>query len=84
LKAKANKDGVLLDWTSTADKKIEKILVYKSINNEPMRLYQQVSGSHFVDTATANEFGITVKYRIKAVYEDGSTSNFSNEAKANN
>ena len=79
LKAKANSETITLTWTVDAKRNIEKVLIYRAINENPLRLLTNTTESSFTDRESA--FGKTFKYRIKVMYEDGTTSDFSNEAK---
>jgi fibronectin type 3 domain-containing protein len=80
LKAKVAGESVTLTWTVNTKNGIEKILIYKSEGENPLRLLTNTAGDSFTDTAIG--FNKTLRYRIKAVYADGSVSDFSNEAKA--
>ncbi len=53
--------------------------VYKKDNERPYRLYQSVQGTENVFNDRGLKAGNTYTYRIQVVYEDGSTSGFSDE-----
>jgi fibronectin type 3 domain-containing protein len=68
---------IVLTWTINAKKKIEYILIYKAEGDTPMRLYGNSNENNFTDKNIL--FGKDVKYRVKVVFDDGTTSNFSKE-----
>ncbi|MDR1527831.1 MAG: hypothetical protein LBS46_09240 [Dysgonamonadaceae bacterium] len=77
LKKQENPDKIRLSWTIQSKKKVERVLIYKAINDAPIRLLEYSMGNDYTDTEMALEK--TYRYRIKAVYEDGSSSELSNE-----
>ena len=79
LKAKSDGETITLTWTIDTKRKIERILIYKAMGEEPLRIFTNTTANTFTDTESA--FGKTLTYRIKAVYEDETTSDFSNEVK---
>ena len=54
-------------------------MIYKAINNEPMRLYTHSTENSFTDNMDTSPLETKLTYRIQAVYEDGSSSDLSNE-----
>lgn len=76
LKKKDLIDKVELTWEVDAIKKVRKIVVYRSIEEGPLRLYGNSESDEFVDDILSP--GKTYQYLIKAVYEDGSSSPMSN------
>ncbi|MDR2556085.1 MAG: hypothetical protein LBC49_00025 [Bacteroidales bacterium] len=81
LKAKKEAEEVQLTWAIESKKKVEKILIYKAANDGPLRLFGNTSEDSFTDKAA--DFSDVVRYRIKAVYTDGTGSDFSKEVKVN-
>jgi hypothetical protein len=81
LKAKAGNDEITLTWNIDTQKEIERVLIYKSIDGEPLRLHGNSTESSYIDRNLG--FGKSIKYRIRVVYKDGTTSDFSNEASLN-
>jgi uncharacterized protein len=79
LKKKEYTDRVNLVWNIKSDKKITKVIVYRSVNNAPMELYDNSTSESYTDTKLSPEK--TYEYRIKAVYNDGSSSELSNTVK---
>lgn len=76
LKKKVLTDEIMLTWTVKTDKQVEKILVYRSVNDGPMRLYGNTDTDSFSDKKLSPEK--TYNYSVKAVYTDGSSSVMSN------
>jgi fibronectin type 3 domain-containing protein len=77
LKKQEIADKVILNWTIQSRKRVEKILIYKAINDAPIQLSDHSTGDNYTDTDIV--VGKIYRYRIKAVYEDGSSSGLSNE-----
>lgn len=81
LKAKTNSnEEVILSWTVGNKKAVEKVIIYKSINDGQLQPAGSTSESSFTDRIFI-DFGTIVKYRIKAIYKDGTSSDFSKEVK---
>jgi fibronectin type 3 domain-containing protein len=72
-------DRVKLLWNIKSDKKVVKILIYRSVDGSPLHLYDNSLDDSYFDTKLSPEK--TYEYRIKAVYEDGSSSELSNTVK---
>jgi fibronectin type 3 domain-containing protein len=68
---------IILTWTIKSPQKTERILIYKADGNDPLRLYKHSTENSFTDSDISPEK--TYKYRIKAIYDDGSSSELSNE-----
>jgi fibronectin type 3 domain-containing protein len=81
LKAKRETEKVLLTWVVDSRRKVERMLIYKAVNNGQLRLFNSTSENNFTDNIT--DFGESVRYRVKAMYTDGTSSDFSKEVKIN-
>jgi uncharacterized protein len=79
LKKREQTDRVKLLWNSKTDKVIIKVLIYRGVNGALLQLYDNSSEGSYTDTRLSPEK--TYEYRIKAVYEDGSSSELSNPVK---
>lgn len=79
LKKRELTDKVKLLWNIKSDKKIVKILIYRSIGEASLQLYDNSQTDTYIDTKLSLEK--TYEYRIKAIYEDGSSSELSNAVK---
>ena len=77
LRGEKNPNGVVLTWSVQTTRQPTRILIYKAENDEPLRLFGNTTESSFTDRATA--FERTFRYRVRAVYQDGSSSELSNE-----
>jgi len=77
LKKKEGENQVVLTWTIKSKKEVERVLIYKAIDNTPMKLL----GNSTENTYTDNEIGYEkiYRYRIKVMYVDGVFSELSNE-----
>ena len=67
----------MLTWTVKSKKKVERVLIYKATDNEPMRLFDNSTEDTYTDYAIGLEK--TYRYRIKVAYADGAFSELSNE-----
>jgi fibronectin type 3 domain-containing protein len=76
LKKREFTDKVKLVWNIKSDKKVTKIIIYRSVNNAPMELYDNSTDEFYTDTKLSPEK--TYEYRVKAIYSDGSSSELSN------
>ncbi|MDR1668160.1 MAG: hypothetical protein LBS03_10810 [Bacteroidales bacterium] len=76
LKARRESDKTTLNWMIAADKKVIRVLVYRKTGDAPMQLLGNSTGDSYTDSAPHP--GETRTYRIKAVYDDESTSPLSN------
>lgn len=75
LKKKLFIDHVQLTWTMKTDKQVKRVLVYRSIDNGPLRLYDNTTEAMYTDRKLSP--GKTYQYAVKAVYLDDSTSSLS-------
>lgn len=80
LKRRVGLDNVKLTWVTNTEKTIERVLIYRSKNGEPMRLYGNSESDSFVDSSVSLEKSYS--YTIKLIYTEGGTSSFSNVVKA--
>jgi fibronectin type 3 domain-containing protein len=81
LKAKADdNENIILTWNVAGNKAVEKVIIYKSINDGQLQLAGSAYGNSFTDKISI-DFGTVAKYRIKAIYKDGTSSDFSKEVK---
>jgi fibronectin type 3 domain-containing protein len=78
LKTQTSFGQIRIAWEIKSKKKVERVLIYKAVGDDPMSLYSNSTESSFTDIETAAEK--TVAYCIKAIYDDGSSSGLSNEA----
>jgi hypothetical protein len=76
LKKRVFTDKVKLTWSVKSDKQVERILVYRRVNDGNMRLYGNSVEQSFTDKRLSPEK--TYSYTIKAIYTDGSSSVLSN------
>jgi fibronectin type 3 domain-containing protein len=68
---------VRLTWTVKSKKKVARILIYKALDDASLQSYDSSTENSYTDKELATEK--TFRYRIKALYEDGSSSGLSNE-----
>ena len=80
IKKKQFIDYIELTWTVTSEKEIERILVYRSTNDDPLKLYDNTTGPDYKDRKITPE--TEYNYAIKVVFTDGSSSVLSNKVKA--
>lgn len=78
INALACEKGVMLRWSCTARRTLERVLIYRSVDGQSPRLLTSVVGDSFTDVDV--RFGHTFTYRIRAVFTDGTTSAFSQGA----
>jgi fibronectin type 3 domain-containing protein len=64
------KNKVLLKWTYT-EPYIKMFHVYRSMNDEPLKLYKAITGSEFADSIVP---GSKYQYKVVAVFIDGARS----------
>ncbi|MDR2805483.1 MAG: hypothetical protein LBB85_07565 [Dysgonamonadaceae bacterium] len=77
LKKQETSDKVSLSWSIQSPKLVERVLIYREIDNTSMRLLGYSTENDYTDTdLTINK---TYRYRIKALYEDETSSELSNE-----
>jgi fibronectin type 3 domain-containing protein len=72
LKKRLLTDQVQLSWVIKTDKKVKRILVYRSVDNGSLRLYDNTTEGTYTDRRLSP--GKTYHYAVKAVYDDESTS----------
>ncbi|MDR0540890.1 MAG: hypothetical protein LBH19_01620, partial [Dysgonamonadaceae bacterium] len=77
LKKQETQNGVKLTWTLPVKKKTERMLIYKATGDSPIKLLDNTTEDAYIDRNADIE--TTCRYRIKAVYDDGSFSELSNE-----
>lgn len=77
LKVQRLEDKARLRWTITADKAVKRVLIYRSVDDEPLRLLGNSASGSFIDDDIASEKSYA--YRIKAVYADETTSALSDK-----
>ncbi|NOS90696.1 MAG: hypothetical protein HOP30_02130 [Cyclobacteriaceae bacterium] len=70
--------SITLRW-SYNESNVTKFLIYRSVNNEPLMLYKTVAGGKFLFKDLNLMIRNLYKYRIKAVFDNGSENQFSNE-----
>jgi len=69
--------NTVLTWTVNSKNKVERVQIFKAVENEQMKLFGSTSESSFTDKEIKT--GINNRYRIKIMYDDGSFSELSNE-----
>jgi fibronectin type 3 domain-containing protein len=79
LKKREQTDRVKLVWEIKSEKEVVKVVVYRSVDELPMQLYDNSLEDSYTDMKLSPEK--TYKYRIKAIYNDGSSSELSNTVK---
>ncbi|MCF6352182.1 MAG: hypothetical protein L3J06_04135 [Cyclobacteriaceae bacterium] len=69
---------IILTWQYTS---VDRFIIYKSEDDNPLRMASSVTGSvfHFVDTQLVS--GVTYNYAVKAIYKNGAESPLSNPIK---
>jgi len=77
LKKKEENGKTVLTWTVKSKKNVERVQIFKAINNEPMKLLDNTTESSYTDKKM--EIEKTYRYRIKVMFDDGSFSELSNE-----
>ena len=77
LKKENDSGKTILKWTVNSKKKVIRVLIYKAENDEPLKLYDNTEEDSYTDNKIAIEK--TLRYRIKTIYEDESSSELSNE-----
>ena len=77
LKEENDSEKITLKWSINSKQKAIRVLIYKAENDEPLRLYDNTVENSYIDNKISIEK--TFRYRIKAVYEDESSSELSNE-----
>jgi uncharacterized protein len=76
LKKRTYTDRVKLSWNIKSEKLVERILVYRSVDNGDMHLYGNSIEDNFIDNKLSPEK--TYSYYIKVIYTDGTSSALSN------
>ncbi|NDV45671.1 hypothetical protein D0T49_01220 [Paludibacter sp. 221] len=79
LKKEESLGATTLKWTIQSKKKVVRVLIYKAENDEPLKLYDNTTADSYTDNTTG--FEKTFRYKIRAVYEDETSSELSNEVK---
>jgi fibronectin type 3 domain-containing protein len=77
LKQRQQSEQTILSWDIQSTKKIARVVIYKATGEAPLQLYDYSTESAFTDAQTPE--GTTCRYKIKAIYDDGSASALSNE-----
>ena len=72
-------DHVVLEWDIQSLKLVERVVVFRSVDDGPLRLYGHSVGDRFEDRELSP--GKTYVYRAHAVYNDGSASPYSEAVK---
>ncbi len=70
---------ITLKWKN--DNEPTKVIVYRAENDESLSLYKTIAGAPNTFSDLALKINTTYRYRIKAVYGDGSETAFSEEMK---
>lgn len=79
LKKKIYTDKVILSWNIQSHKEVRRVLIYRSKDDEPIRLYDNSESGTYTDEKLS--LGKDYRYAIKVVYTDGSMSVMSNTVK---
>ncbi len=79
LKSSGQTGLVKLTWTVKSNKKVARVIIYRSVNGSPMQLYGNSTTDSYFDNKLSPEK--TYEYRIKIIYTDDSSSEFSNTIK---
>ena len=80
LKKKVYENNVTLNWTTESRKQPDYVIVYKKVNDKPLKTYSQISDCNtFTDKGL--QIGDFYTYCVRMVYADGSESALSNEIK---
>ena len=79
LKRREQTDKVKLLWNIKSSKKVAKVLIYRKVDELPMQLYDNTTEDFYFDNRLSPEK--TYEYKIKAIYDDGSSSELSNAVK---
>jgi fibronectin type 3 domain-containing protein len=77
LKSQERAGSVTLSWSITSKKKVRQVIIYKASGDAPLQIAGHSTKDHYIDTDVAPEQ--TFRYRIKALYDDESSSVLSNE-----
>ena len=79
LKKSEQTDRVKLTWNVKSNKKVAKVIIYRSVNGSPMQLYDNSTTDSYFDNKLSPEK--TYEYCIKVIYADDSSSELSNTVK---
>ncbi|HOC37610.1 MAG TPA: hypothetical protein PKL74_11145, partial [Tenuifilaceae bacterium] len=79
LKSSGQTGLVKLTWTVKSNKKVARVIIYRSVNGSPMQLYGNSTTDSYFDNKLSPEK--TYEYCIKVIYTDDSSSEFSNTIK---
>lgn len=77
LKKREHPDRVVLHWEIKSKKTVERVLIYKAADDAALQLYNNATENSYTDDTISPDN--TYRYRIKAVYVDGTSSALSNE-----
>lgn len=69
-------DHVNLTWSVNSEKELERVVIYRSIDNGMMRIYGNSVLENFTDDKLSPEK--TYGYAVRAIYKDGGSSSLSN------
>jgi fibronectin type 3 domain-containing protein len=69
---------VTLSWKIESRKKVRQVIIYKAAGNAALQIAGDSAGDQYIDTDVLPEQ--TYRYRVKALYEDETSSALSNEA----
>ncbi len=76
LECKKQLDSIILKWILPSNKQYDKVLIYKKINNAPLRIVGNSIKNSYTDKMVKP--GNNYKYRIRILYKDGTYSKLSN------
>ncbi|MFM9840584.1 MAG: fibronectin type III domain-containing protein [Cyclobacteriaceae bacterium] len=72
--------SITLRWKYN-EKNVIKFLIYRAVNDEPLSLYKSVPGNSFSMKDVNLRMNSNYNYRVKAVFKDGVSAEFSREVK---
>ena len=77
LKIQERAGRVTLSWRIESKKKVQRVVVYRAVGDAPLQIVGYSTEERYVDTDVLPEQ--THRYRIKAIFDDESSSDLSNE-----
>jgi fibronectin type 3 domain-containing protein len=77
LKKREHSDRIILQWEIKSKKDVERVLIYKATGDAALQLYNNSTENSYTDEEILPDK--TYRYRIKAIYVDGTSSALSNE-----
>jgi fibronectin type 3 domain-containing protein len=77
LKKREYSDRAVLHWDIKSKKDVERVLIYRASTGADLQVYDNTTESSYADNKIVPNH--TYKYRIKAIYADGTSSALSNE-----